>query len=935
MISKIEFKGTRWFKCDLHLHTIGSACFQDRSVTSEQWVQRALVQGLNCVAVTDHNTGNQIDSIKAAAAGTDLIVFPGVEITCDTSKVHLLILFDVTKKSSDINDFLIKCNINRADFANQNAFTSDSIFDVAEIAHKEGALIIPAHIDEYNGLGSTSVDNLKKFFELDYINAVQVVHKEFMNPSLVTIGNSTLKQRLNDYYAQPQPSVDDAILKEWHTPVKYALSSGLAILTFSDNPHGPKNSKHGLDGIGTRSTWIKMDEVPTLEGLRQALLMLKFRVRNDFDTTVNPYSTPDLYMKSISVLKASITDHTTPLHLDLSPQLTTIIGGRGSGKSSILRFVRGLFNQTSDIATLHEILADHNDFYRKYDSRSEKGVITDDTIIEVEFVRNNILHRIRASSITNSATQSIVIEKFDSASTTWNVENAAGYIDFFQYEHYSQKQIYEIAQRPNSLKERIDKSITGVDELKSEREIIRKSFLEKSASIRTIQEQISGKGKLETEIKDVEEQIQLYQTSGIAALLISKEKFESQKNIFKEYILEVSSKEIELESIIGLIEVPNIDYTTFDQKEADEFQKLTKEISDGYILIKSELKKLKESANELREKFETSLSKTIWKDNYDKNEAQFELKKNELELQGINDISKFETLIEAKSIKTVDIDRIILLESTLATEIGEREQLKDKFLTKTKDIFNARSEYVKNLMQDDKIKVSIIPFRNRVDFVEKLRAILQRPIGFDSDIDFLTDLAFTGNVEQKIKDVKDIFKKLKAGISTTGIGGHFTNLINNLSDPQFDEIDLLWPDDEIEIKYKPSGSTSFKPLSTASAGQKTTAILTFILSQGNIPLLLDQPEDDLDNRLVYELIVDRLKQAKEFRQIIVVTHNANIPVNGDAEYILSMNSESKKLSVLLSGTVEDKEIKKEICDVMEGTEHAFDMRSKRYKSITR
>ncbi len=122
-------------------------------------------------------------------------------------------------------------------------------------------------------------------------------------------------------------------------------------------------------------------------------------------------------------------------------------------------------------------------------------------------------------------------------------------------------------------------------------------------------------------------------------------------------------------------------------------------------------------------------------------------------------------------------------------------------------------------------------------------------------------------------------------------------------------------------------------MSTASAGQKTTAILTFILSQGNVPLILDQPEDDLDNRLVYELVVDRLKQAKEHRQIIVVTHNANIPVNGDAEYILSMDSESKKLKILYSGSVEQSVIKKEICDVMEGSEQAFEMRLKRYRMI--
>src|SRR5690606_16840415 len=120
-------------------------------------------------------------------------------------------------------------------------------------------------------------------------------------------------------------------------------------------------------------------------------------------------------------------------------------------------------------------------------------------------------------------------------------------------------------------------------------------------------------------------------------------------------------------------------------------------------------------------------------------------------------------------------------------------------------------------------------------------------------------------------------------------------------------------------------------LSNASAGQKTSAILTFILSYGNNPILLDQPEDDLDNHLIYELIVKRLRKSKEHRQIIIITHNANIPVNGDAEYVIAMNPEVRTIEVLRNGAIEELEIKKEICEVMEGGEDAFQLRSKRYK----
>lgn len=929
---KIEYKGTRWFKCDLHLHTTASKCFEDRSVTPTQWVQRAIDQGLNCVAVTDHNTGDMIDAIKEAANGTELIVYPGVEITCDTSKVHLLILFDVTKTTSDINDFLIRCDIDRDMFADQLASTAQTIFQIAEKAHEHGAIVIPAHIDEFNGLGAISNDLLKTFFDLPYINAVQVVHKEFTEPSLQTNNNEALRTTMNEYYNNPSTAIDYTKLAEWHRPVKIALAKKVAITTFSDNPHEPKNPKHGLAGMGIRYTWIKMDEKPTLEGLRQAFLLPEFRVKNDFVSPNTPYKTPELWIKSISITEATITDGATPLKIDFSPQLTTIIGGRGSGKSSILRFVRGLFNRTADLLELIEIIADHHEFYKHYDAKTQKGVLNENSIIEIEFVRNSVLHKITASGITNSNNQTITIQK-SLTPGNWTSEEAEGYIDFFEFEQYSQKQIYEIAQEPNSLRERIDKSIQGMEALKNDKEIIKKTFLEKSASIRTIQQQINGKGRLQTEIKDLDDRIKLFQQSGIASLLISKERFTTQQSIISDFITETQNKENEIDTLINGIVIPDIDYTSFDAKYSDELKPLSKAVADGYDTIKNELEKIKQTAVLLRTSFTEALPPTTWQKEFDQNQTDFDAKKAELETQGIDDISNFEKLTQAKSAKEKELEKIIVIEASLNLELSERERLQNEFLAKAKAITTERKTFVANLLQDDKVKVSINPFRNKTDFINKLRSVIQRQGGFEGDVDALTDLCFAGNVEQGIKNVREIFLKIKRSEQVTGITGYFVNLVTGMTDAQIDEIELLLPEDEIDIKYKPSGSTTFKPLSTASAGQKTTAILTFILSQGDIPLLLDQPEDDLDNRLVYELIVDRLKQAKEHRQIIVVTHNANIPVNGDAEYILSMNSESKKLQLFCSGTVEQPIIKKEICDVMEGSEQAFDMRSRRYKQI--
>jgi ABC-type Mn2+/Zn2+ transport system ATPase subunit/Fe-S cluster assembly ATPase SufC len=929
---QIAYKGSRWYKCDLHLHTAASKCFQDQEVTAEQWVDRAIEQGLNSVAVTDHNTGAGIDAIKAAAEGKNLTVFPGVEITCDPSKVHLLILFDVTKTSADIRDFLVRAGIKADDFSKQDAATIESIFAIADLATKDGGIVIPAHIDEYNGLGSISVANLEKFYGNENINAVQVVHKEFLSTSLQTNGNTELKQMLNDYYSNPNPSIDDSTVKEWFTPVKYAIESKLAILTFSDNPHEPKNSKHGLDGIGSRYTWIKMDEIPSLEGLRQAFLLPQFRIKNDFDSPDVPYETPSLWIKSISISNCLLTD-TSAVKIEFNPQLNTIIGGRGSGKSSILKFIRGCFNRMHDLSELPDILKDHHDFYKRTDGRPKKGVLNEDTCIEIEFVRNNTFYKITASNITDCSRQDLKIEKYEDGPQVWTEVEDEGYIDFFEFEHYSQKQIYEIAQEPNSLRERIDRSIPGLDVLKSEKEIIKRTFFEKSTAIRTMEQQITGKGKLQTELRDIESRIQLLQQSGISHLLIAKEKYAAQNNLVKAFGNQISNREALLQSVIEQIEIADVDYSTFEETHSSQLKSISEPVLSGLQNIKEQLEGIKSTISTLKSDFDNSITGSTWAKSLNQIDTEFEEKKQELEQQGVNVISNFELLSQEKAQKEFELDRIASVETSLTAEMTQLENLKIDFLNKSKEITVKRRDFLNKILPDDKIKISIRPFRNQNDFIQKIRKIIQREDSFQGDVDYLTSLCFNGNVEQNIKAVREIFLKIRAGEPVTSVSGFFVNLVNSMNEAQLDEIELLLPEDEIEVQYKTSSSSTYKSLSTASAGQKTTAILTFILSYGKLPLILDQPEDDLDNRLVYELVVDRLKQAKQERQIIVVTHNANIPVNGDAEYIISLNSESKLLQVLHMGTVEQSHIKKEICEVMEGGTLAFDMRYRRYKQL--
>ena len=929
----MEFEGTRWFKCDLHLHTTASKCFQDQSVTPKQWVDRAIAQGLDCVAVTDHNTGILIDAIKSEAEIQGLTVFPGVEITCDSSKVHLLILFDTDKSSDHIRDFLVRADIKREQFGEQTAFTSKSIFDIAYLANQDGGLIIPAHIDEYNGLGKISVSNLEKFFDLEFINAVQVVHRPFLDPDLTRTTYDELVNPLNQYYGNPSLAIDESTIKEWHNSVKLALQYDLSITTFSDNPHKLQSPKHGLYGIGRRFTWIKMDKSPSLEGLRQAFLLPEFRVKNDFESSHNPYRFPNLWIKSIEVSNTSITDENTSLKIDFNPQLNTIIGGRGSGKSSILRFIRGAFNRTIDLYSLDEILRDHSEFYRRTDSRTKKGIFTANSKIKVEFVRDGVVHLIVVFDIEDSQNQTTKIFRIKDNDTQEEV-TSEGYLDFFEFEHYSQKQIYEIAQEPNALRERIDNAIIGLDPLISERQNIKTSFLAKSSSIRDINQRISGKGILQTEMQDLQEKINLLQESGIADLITAKEKFLGEKSALDSFIGQVKERENTLSEVMENFDLNEIDISLFDQSHSGEILPLTNAASSGIQNIKSNLQKLKQKLREIKSTFDHGVSNSKWKITSITNITNYEEKKLELESQGVDAISNFEQLLEQKSRKGQELEKISELEVQLMTQIQERINLQNDYLTKTKEITTKRRHFILNILNDDKVRIKVKPLRNQNDFEQKLRGIIQREGGFQDDVEKLRNHCFQGNVEQRISEFRKLFLDIRANKTPEiEVSGWLINVIKQLNPAQVDEIEILLPEDEIEVEYRITSDSPFKTLSVASAGQKTTAILTFILSFGQTPLILDQPEDDLDNRLVYDLIVDRLKKAKEQRQIIVVTHNANIPVNGDAEYIISMDSESRTLNVIQTGTVEQPTIKKEICDVMEGSEQAFKMRSKRYEVI--
>jgi len=151
--------------------------------------------------------------------------------------------------------------------------------------------------------------------------------------------------------------------------------------------------------------------------------------------------------------------------------------------------------------------------------------------------------------------------------------------------------------------------------------------------------------------------------------------------------------------------------------------------------------------------------------------------------------------------------------------------------------------------------------------------------------------------------------------------------------PQFTKCDLeleeVHYDDLPRIYFSDMGTT--KPLASLSAGQRAAVLLKLILSGGRGPLIIDQPEDDIDNKVIYSDVVKDIRRQKRCRQIVVATHQANIPVIGDAEKILVLHSDGAHGTLGAQGCIENRDVTKYVLDILEGGKDALKLRYKKYQ----
>jgi len=936
-------KGSVWRKWDLQIHTPeakhGDQYKNDDN--SDVWVKFVDClknSGVAVFGIADYFSVDSYEKVLERVKGNDdfknKTFFPNIELRLDintnkeSEEVNIHLIFDNKCKVENIKKFL--SNLETTSTKNNGTHYCCSPEDLNELGYDKASISLKKlkealektfgkdkpylKVGAYKGYGGFVYGQPNKQGESERKKVLSDEVDKFCD---FVFGTKKDKEWFlkNDRY-------EDKEIKSAIKPV--VTSSDCHSFEDCENFLGKQFEKDGQ--IIKDITWIKADK--TFEGLRQILFEPEDRV--DFG-----YSKPEnkktyFIIDKVRFIDNSGQDDFLPDFVEINQNLTTIIGGKSTGKSLLLYYTA----KTIDSQEVENRFADHPtatqynfddspDFnfeviWADGESTYLKSVEgnTNENERKILYIPQNYLNKLSEKNVKSRET----LNKF--------VRDV-----LLQDEAVRDKYESNLLQIKGFSKS-IPVSVTNLYQLKQEiaeiEEIIKQLGEEKGIKKYLVQlqkeaDEIKNKSGLsEQEIKDYEQLLSKEKeaTTGIAILSEDKKSLA----VFKQNISQqlVSLEELRDEQAVYIGNETIKDEFT---REFDGLNKIKTDLLASVAKITTSIDAKVEARKKELEKIKKDLVPFMAKV-----KLQDELRKK-------NDAVKEEQK---------KLDKIALEKKSLESKKGNYEKEKKSLVEIYKNIFGVydttRNEFKKyeNNFEDISLNVSvgfneqrfnddvINSCLNKQDIKRIINGVAWKDeyeYQFDPNthITFISDV-FDAVVDGKIKTVKNKSAK---------------DAIVKVLDDYFDL--------DFKISYKND------PLDKMSPGKKGLVLLRLLIDLSNEewPILLDQPEDDLDNRSVYEDLVSFVKKKKKHRQIIIVTHNPNLAVGADAEEVIVANQDGQErgrenrkykfeyVSGALENTFELQEaqekailfrkgIRQHVCEVLEGGKEAFQKREQKY-----
>ncbi len=907
-----DWPGSSWWRFDLHTHSPASYDFapeDDRNAKDwGKWVTAAQSAGLHAIAVTDHNTPNGVLGIKSI--DTALFVFPGVEIT--VGGIHLLCVFDPSAGRDEVVALLSKIGIDPANFGRQDTTSTKSIVDVIHAANEAGAVVISAHVNGPKGLlveleGQQRLQALK----CNGLAAVEVA---------------------------PLPPVPTG----WLDPL------GPEVISWLDGTHtdGCKHSQiwcsdgHSHSDLGRRFTWLKMTQ-PNAEGLRLALLDGEGSIQvSKSPPTDDPNRHASLVIQNISVTQAQYMGRSNPglpanpLKVDFNPWLNTIIGGRGTGKSTLVDFCRKSLQRSEELGAEGDgsLRQAFDNRMRIPPNRNDEGLLTPDTVVEISYRKDGEQFSITWDNSVGKHT----IHHISAGTKTLEEGDIQ---ERFPVRIYSQKQLFDLAKEPNALLGIIDDSNeVQIREVRKSIKEVETSYLSLFAEARALRAKATDLPSRKAALGDLKRKLEVLQ-QGSHAQLLSDYRLRRKQNEAWDQLISLSKEALEAISHAVTDYQIDFEFDTDGSKPTDSAIDALKQLHDrARTIVEGVTTEVLSSVHmglaEL-DALQSSPESLEWQRAYQISEQSFLTITKQLTDLGISSPDEYRDLLTRS---TSIIQEIESLEKQKLEADEQEKQANEallKYRKKKSDLSNRRSSFATS-NSTSLIHVEIKTDANREGLEAHIRKnlVIER---FDDDIrqildqidrDPASNWTFS-NLDNVIQRLRDFLSDPNKSWGATD--RRFEAALRRVHPEQVDRLALFLPKDRVEVTFCDvvGGSSRWRQLAQGSPGQQTAALLAFVLGYGHEPIILDQPEDDLDSTLIYKLLVSTLREKKSGRQIIVVTHNPNIVVHGDAELVISLDSNKGQSRVEIAGGLQEQKVRDEICKVMEGGRDAFESRYRR------
>lgn len=928
-------RGAHFFRCDFQVHTprdpnwVGTrpVSIKDREVWADGLVAACRSKGLDAVAITDHHDFALVPFVRDAAkreTGKNgrpladkqrLIVFPGLELTLGVPCQALLIL--------------------NADFPSERLDAVLTRLALPVVDSKE------AQLPDVQTINLALLSQL--YEELDKDTWLRGHYIVF--PNVTDKGHqSLLRSHFHPKY-RDMPCVGGYLdgtvetkVGEGNRQIFDGLNSEygnkkIALIQTSDS-----RSETYTD-LGKFSTWIKWS-VPTAEALRQACLAQESRI-----SQIRP-ELPTIWVSRISVDNSMFLG---PIELELNPQFNAIIGGRGTGKSTLLEYLRWALCDLPTSVQSDEEIGDPASRQRRLISTT---LTPTDSTIEVHFTINEIRHVVRRNATSGELSLKVGNAEF--------VKAREGEVrELLPVQAYSQKQLSSVSVRIDeltrfvtsairrqlaSLDQRIVEAAGRIREnyatLQRQRqvqaaihrlELAEKSLAEQASNLRGSLEDVSDSDRGVLEDKPRYDAAQTLAEGWHASATRGLDATERLHTAITSLVDEIQAPG----EYPGAINTPlsNLAVNTarllaeLRDSLSAALETFRSNITDGseHAVLYESVRKSIEEFNELYTTVKdrstahtTKLAELaeVEKQHQDAGQ-QIRTQRAELQALGQPDVEHARLLHEMFGLMDHRADLLAEQSATLS-------ELSGGLLRATLQ----RGQGMVSVAERFRGVVSGSGLRsNRIETVfEELKNEASPLATWETAVTELEALTVVDREAPLTSEQYPVLARL--GLPATEL----KRVASRLNADGWLSLALTPVTDHPRFEYR-TKENEYIEFASASAGQQATALLRVLLAQPGPPLIIDQPEDDLDSEVVQE-IVEQIWAAKHHRQLIFTSHNANLVVNGDAELVIycdyRVRGEQSRGEIKEQGAIDLSSIREAITKVMEGGEKAFRLRKEKY-----